>query len=224
MSEITTKSLSDGSIIVNDKADGFPLIYKQLPKAAAKIGSIAKEKRSTQGQGQGFMYRGIDDVLNAVHPVFAELGITPVPQVLRATREERTTKSGGNLIYTILTVAVHFFAEDGTFVKAVVQGEAMDSSDKSSNKAMSAAFKYACFQVLSIPTEEMLDPDATTPEGSVPKSYDCVACGKPFEGFTGKNGKTYTGPQAYHMSENKYGRALCSECVGKLGVKPLAKE
>ena len=39
-----------------------------------------------------------------------------------------------------------------------------------------------------------------------------------------KNGKTYTGPQAYHMSENKYGRALCSECVGKLGVKPLAKE
>ena len=221
MDEITTKSLSDGSIIVNDKADGFPLIYKQLPKAAEKIGSITKDKRNTQ---QGYNFRGIDDVLNAIHPVFAELGITPVPQVLRATREERTTKTGNNLIYTILTVAVCFFAEDGTYVKAVVQGEAMDSADKSSNKALSAAFKYACFQVLSIPTEEMLDPDATTPEGSVPKSYDCVACGKPFEGFTGKNGKTYTGPQAYHMSENKYGRALCQDCVGKLGVRPLAKE
>lgn len=221
MDEISTKSLSDGSIIVNDKADGFPLIYKQLPKAAEKIGSITKDKRNTQ---QGYNFRGIDDVLNAIHPVFAELGITPVPQVLRATREERTTKTGNNLIYTILTVAVYFFAEDGTYVKAVVQGEAMDSADKSSNKALSAAFKYACFQVLSIPTEEMQDADQTTPEPSVPKSYDCVACGKPFEGFTGKNGKTYTGPQAYHMSENKYGRALCSECVGKLGVKPLAKE
>lgn len=221
MSEITTKSLSDGSIIVNDKADGFPLIYKQLPKAAEKIGSITKDKRNTQ---QGYNFRGIDDVLNAIHPVFAELGITPVPQVLRATREERTTKTGNNLIYTILTVAVYFFAEDGTYVKAVVQGEAMDSADKSSNKALSAAFKYACFQVLSIPTEEMQDADQTTPENSVPKSYECVACGKPFEGFTGKNGKSYTGAQAFHMSENKYGRALCSECVGKLGVKPLAKE
>lgn len=221
MDEISTQSLSDGTIIVNDKADGFPLIYKQLPKAAEKIGSITKDKRNTQ---QGYNFRGIDDVLNAIHPVFAELGITPVPQVLRATREERTTKTGNNLIYTILTVAVCFFAEDGTYVKAVVQGEAMDSADKSSNKALSAAFKYACFQVLSIPTEEMQDADQTTPEGSVPKSYDCVACGKPFEGFTGKNGKTYTGPQAYHMSENKYGRALCQDCVGKLGVRPLAKE
>ena len=221
MDEISTQSLSDGTIIVNDKADGFPLIYKQLPKAAEKIGSITKDKRNTQ---QGYNFRGIDDVLNAIHPVFAELGITPVPEVLRATREERTTKTGNNLIYTILTVAVYFFAEDGTYVKAVVQGEAMDSADKSSNKALSAAYKYACFQVLSIPTEEMPDADQNTPDPSVPKAYDCVACGKPFEGFTGKNGKTYTGPQAYHMSENKYGRALCQECVGKLGVRPLAKE
>lgn len=221
MDEISTKSLSDGNMIVNDASDRFPQIFKLLPKAAEKVGAITKEKRNLQ---QGYNFRGIDDVLNAIHPVFAELSITPVPEVLRATREERTTKTGNNLIYTILTVAVYFYAPDGSYTKAVVQGEAMDSADKSSNKAMSAAFKYACFQVLSIPTEEMEDADATTPENSMPKSYDCVACGKPFEGFTGKNGKDYTGPQAYHMSENKYGRALCSECVGKLGVKPLAKE
>ena len=85
MDEISTQCLSDGRIIVNDKADGFPLIYKQLPKAAEKIGSITKDKRNTQ---QGYNFRGIDDVLNAIHPVFAELGITPVPEVLRATREE----------------------------------------------------------------------------------------------------------------------------------------
>ena len=201
---------------VNENMDGFPQIYKLLPQAAGKVGAITKEKRNAQ---QGFNFRGIDDVLNAVHPVFAELGITPVPQVQGMQREERTTKTGNNLIYTILTVAVYFFAPDGTYVKAVVQGEAMDSADKSSNKAMSAAYKYACFQVLSIPTEEMEDPDATTPEPSMPKVYNCVACGKPFEAVTGKDGKTYSGPQVYHMAERKYGRALCPECVKKLGVK-----
>ena len=36
----------------------------------------------------------------------------------------------------------------------------MDSGDKATNKAMSIAYKYACFQVFCIPTEEMMDPDA----------------------------------------------------------------
>ena len=36
----------------------------------------------------------------------------------------------------------------------------MDSGDKATNKAMSIAFKYACFQTFCIPTEEMVDPDA----------------------------------------------------------------
>ena len=44
----------------------------------------------------------------------------------------------------------------------------MDSGDKASNKAMSAAFKYACFQTFCIPTEEMQDPDAETPPPSTP--------------------------------------------------------
>jgi hypothetical protein len=41
-------------------------------------------------------------------------------------------------------------------------GEAMDSGDKSSNKAMSAAYKYAAFQAFCIPTEGDNDADATT--------------------------------------------------------------
>ena len=40
----------------------------------------------------------------------------------------------------------------------------MDSGDKATNKAMAIAFKYACFQVFCIPTEEMKDPDGETPE------------------------------------------------------------
>lgn len=205
---------------VNMDAEGWPLIFKLLPKAAEKIGPIVKEKRNAQ---QGYNFRGIDDVLNAIHPVFAELQITPVPQVLESRREERTTVKGGNLIYTVLLVAVTFFASDGSSVRAVVQGEAMDSADKSSNKAMSAAFKYACFQVLSIPTEETEDADATTPEPSRPKEYNCVACGKPFKPITGKDGKTYTGAQVYHMSERKYGKPICADCAKEQGLTAVKK-
>ena len=205
---------------VNLETKDSPQILTLLPQAAAKVGAITKEKRNAQ---QGFNFRGIDDVLNAVHPVFAELGITPIPQVLSAQREERTTKTGNNLIYTILTVAVNFYAPDGTSVMAIVQGEAMDSADKSSNKAMSAAYKYACFQVLSIPTEEMEDADAETPEPSRPKEYNCVVCGKPFEGMTGKDGKTYTGAQVYHMSERKYGKPVCAECAKEQGLTAVKK-
>ena len=205
---------------INPEAEGFPLIYKLLPKAAEKIGAITKEKRNAQ---QGYNFRGIDDVLNAIHPVFAELQITPVPQVLESHREERTTVKGGNLIYTVMRVAVSFVATDGSSVKAIVIGEAMDSADKSSNKAMSAAFKYACFQVLSIPTEETEDADATTPEPSRPKEYSCIACGKPFEHITGKDGKTYTGAQVYHMSERKYGKPICADCAKEQGLQPIKK-
>lgn len=205
---------------INPDAEGFPLIFKLLPKAAEKIGAITKEKRNAQ---QGYNFRGIDDVLNAIHPVFAELQITPVPQVLESRREERTTVKGGNLIYTVLLVAVTFFATDGSSVRAVVQGEAMDSADKSSNKAMSAAFKYACFQVLSIPTEETEDADATTPEPSMPKQYNCIACGKPFEPITGKDGKAYTGAQVYHMSERKYGKPICADCAKEQGLTAVKK-
>ena len=46
----------------------------------------------------------------------------------------------------------------------------MDSGDKSSNKAMSAACKYALFQVFNIATQELQDPDAESPEESQPKA------------------------------------------------------
>lgn len=48
------------------------------------------------------------------------------------------------------------------------------------------------------------------------KTYCCANCGKPFQPFTAKStGQQYTAAQAYHMSEKKYGRALCGDCSGK---------
>jgi hypothetical protein len=76
---------------------------------------------------------------------------------LESKREERLTKSGGALIYTIAKCQFKFFTIDGSFIESVLEGEAMDSGDKSTNKAMSTALKYALMQMFLIPTEEKLD-------------------------------------------------------------------
>ena len=137
------------------------LIYEQIPKVMDEIGAIGKTRKNPQ---QGYMFRGIDDLYAACQSALIKHGVFTVPKVLDIKREERPAKSGGILIYTILTVSYTFFASDGSSVEAVTIGEAMDSGDKSSNKCMSAAQKYAFLQVFSIPTEEPKDSENHTYE------------------------------------------------------------
>ncbi len=131
-------------------------IYKAICGVMEDIGAIGKNQKNTQ---QGFNYRGVDDVMNALQPVMVKHGIFVVPECLEQTREERTTKTGTNLLYSIVKIRYTFYAEDGSNIQAVTIGEGMDSGDKATNKAMAIAFKYAAFQVFCIPTKEMIDPD-----------------------------------------------------------------
>lgn len=147
-------------------------IYQAIIGVMADIGAIGKDKKNAQ---QGFKYRGVDDVMNALQPVMVKHGLFVVPEIIDQRREERQTSRGSNLIYSVCTVRYTFYAKDGSSVQCVVIGEGMDSGDKATNKAMSIAFKYACFQVFCIPTEEMKeiptkmdDPDAEIAPQSKP--------------------------------------------------------
>lgn len=131
-------------------------IYESINAVMKDIGAVGKNSRNSQ---QGFMFRGIDSVMNALNPALIKNKVFVVPQIIDQMREERQTSKGGTLIYSICTVKYTFFAEDGSSIEAVVIGEGMDSGDKATNKAMSIAFKYACFQVFCIPTEEMKESD-----------------------------------------------------------------
>lgn len=135
-------------------------IFETISAVMEEVGAIGKNKKNQQGNG--FMYRGIDDVMNALNPAMVHHKLFVTPEILEQTREERTTKNGGTLLYSIIKIKFTFYADDGSNIAAVVIGEAMDSGDKATNKAMSVAYKYACFQVFCIPTEEMKDPDAET--------------------------------------------------------------
>lgn len=137
-------------------------IYAAITNTMRDIGAVGKNDVNTYDK---YRFRGIDAVMNALNPAMIKNGIFAIPTVLDCHREEREGKSQTVMMYTVLTVRYDFFADDGSSVSAVVIGEAMDRSDKSTNKAMSAAFKYACFQTFCIPTEELLeDADKDSPE------------------------------------------------------------
>lgn len=136
-------------------------IYESLSAVMKDCGYIAKNDENPQ---QRYKFRGIDAVMNALNPALIKNKVFVVPEVLEQSREERTSAKGGLLIYSIVKVRYSFYAEDGSSVTACVVGEGMDSGDKATNKAMSAAFKYACFQTFCIPTEEMKDSEDDSPE------------------------------------------------------------
>lgn len=157
-------------------------IYPLIGQAMRRLTAVAKDSKN---ETQGFMYRGIDAVMNALYPVMSELGLFFVPEVLEQTREERTTTKNvwdngqkkyiekkTTLLYSLLKIRYTMYAPDGSNVSAVVIGEGMDSGDKASNKAMAVGLKYAAFQLFMIPTEEMKndDPDRVTHEVD-PKAY-----------------------------------------------------
>ena len=130
---------------------------------ALSVSGIEKNRRNTQGSGYNF--RGIDDVYNAIAPLLAEHGLCIVPRFLTRVCEERQSKAGGALFYVTVEAEFDFISsEDGSKHTARTFGEAMDSGDKATNKAMSAAYKYAAFQTFAIPTEGNPDADADTHE------------------------------------------------------------
>lgn len=194
-------------------------IYESLAAVQANVDFIGKNKQVQSGGS--YKYRGVDQVLNTVHPLFAQHKVFAVPEVLEIMeRELRKTQKGGDVLYQVLKVKYTFYAEDGSSISAVVVGEAMDSGDKVSNKCMSVAYKYACFQILSIPTEETcVDPDDANEqlapkkpehnerqkpqaeEAFAPEDYKCSVCGKVIT------------KKLFEQTLKSYGTPLCSkEC------------
>jgi hypothetical protein len=136
-------------------------VYKAI---SAVAGDLAAEgiKKGSKNQQQGFMFRGIDAVYNALAPALVKHGLLILPRITERTVTERTTAKGGVLFYVVVKAEFDFVAtEDGSKHTVTTYGEAMDSGDKATNKAMSIAYKYAAFQAFCIPTEETaIDADA----------------------------------------------------------------
>lgn len=159
----TPKKINADSVTeTRQETAGTPQVYVAISAVMSDLSTvgISKDRKNTQ---QGFAFRGIDDVYNALSSVMSKHGLVMLPRVISRDVVERTTKNGGALNY--VTVDMEFVlvsAVDGSRHTIRTFGEAMDSADKGTNKAMSAAFKYAAMQAFCIPTVGDNDADATT--------------------------------------------------------------
>lgn len=143
-------------------------VYKGIATVTRALGraGIGKDRKNAQ---QGYSFRGIDDIYNALNSELASANLCIIPRVITRDAIERQTKSGGALFYVTIRAEYDIVsALDGSAHTASAYGEAMDSGDKATNKAMSAAYKYMAMQLFCIPTEGDNDADASTPPEVAP--------------------------------------------------------
>lgn len=157
-------------------------IYSAILAIQQDIQAIAKKKKNETGDESGdkkfnYAFRGIDDVYNTVHPLFAKHGVFSIPTILSERYEiservttywdsySKTNKEKKSYVTSVyLRVKYTFYAADGSNVSATLPSEASDYSDKATNKALAFAHKYSIIQVFSIPTADLIDGDGENPE------------------------------------------------------------
>jgi hypothetical protein len=152
-------------------------VYKAIGAVASELAATGITKTQRNNQGAGYNFRGIDDVYNAIGPLLAKHGLNILPRALSRECTERQSAAGKPVFYVSVQMEFDFVALDGSKHTVCMFGEAMDPGDKATNKAMSAAYKYAMFQAFCIPTEGDNDADAHTPE-ALPQKVEFVRCTK----------------------------------------------
>ena len=140
-------------------------VYEAIRAVAAQM-AIEGIGKSRENKAQGFKFRGIDETLKALSPALSAHGLLVLPRMISRTVTERESRGGGVLFSVVVEAEFDFVsAEDGTKHTVRTFGEAMDSGDKATNKAMSIAYKYAAFLAFCIPVEGMgADADETVHE------------------------------------------------------------
>lgn len=154
------------------------LVYHAISEVTRRLAALGIGK-TRKNEQQHYIFRGIDDVYNALAPILPDAHLVILPRMLSRSSVERTSRSGTLQFFVVVEAEFDFVSTEDASVHVIrTYGEAQDTADKATNKAMSAAFKYACLQAFCIPTEGDNDADATTPEPSVatatpaePKGY-----------------------------------------------------
>ena len=139
--------------------DQPPSIIQALADVMADVRAIAKKDFNDFHK---FNFRGVDTVLEHVGPALRDHRIVPIPEVRNIHSDDLTAKDGKRKRGVTLTVAYTFYGPAGDSIITVVPGEANDTEDKATSKAMSVAYRTALLQVLAIPTGER-DPHAGPP-------------------------------------------------------------
>lgn len=132
-------------------------IHEAIAQVYDAVGYV--QKRKSAG-GLNYSFAGERDLIVALRPQMVNVGIY-MSVIAYSDVDRRVGLTSGNkpTNITTLTATVRFtHAPSQTSVDVQAIGEGSDSSDKSGNKAMTCAFKYALRQLFCIETGD--DPDS----------------------------------------------------------------
>lgn len=125
------------------------MIYKKIGDILKEIEPVTKDKKNTQ---QNYNFRGIEQAVDMLSPILAKHGVFPTTENIESISSEAVqSKSGSAGYHYVNRYTFHFHAEDGSFVKTMADGEAIDYGDKSSNKAYSTAYREALWKLFIVP-------------------------------------------------------------------------
>lgn len=155
-----------------------------LARVAGQLGPIGKGGTAPPAMG-GYAFRQIEDVTAALRPLLAAERLVCIPTVLERMETTRTTKNG--VVQWVVDLCVEFAwrCTGGEVVTARVWGQGLDTGDKATQKAMTAALKSMLTVVFCISAggdaeaeviEEARPSSAAPPERSqVMRAWDAVA-------------------------------------------------
>lgn len=147
-----------------------PTVFEALTAVMAEVKAVGKTDRNNE---QGYDFRGIDGVINAVGPVFRKHGIIALPVRTEAKYRDVLTIRDKRSRECTVSVTYRFYGPAGDFIDCEVPGESMDFGDKGTAKAMSVAYRIALLQTLCIPTHDP-DPDSSAYERASEPQWDAI--------------------------------------------------
>ena len=140
----------------------IPKVYSAINAVASELARAGIPKSQTNKDDQ-YQYRGIDDVYNRLSPLLATHKLCILPRVLERICTDRNGSAGELLVNVSVKAAFDLVSvEDGSAHVIEAFGEALDSGDKATAKAMTAAYKYALIQTFCIPLTAPEDADAVS--------------------------------------------------------------
>lgn len=154
-----------------NEVSNVPRVYAAVHGVMADLSELGISK-ARRNKDQGYSFRGIDDVLNALSGLLVKHRLLMIPIVEDRTITTRESAKGGYIGEALVTVTYRLISvDDGSSIDVKTYGQGMDSADKQVNKAMSGSYKYAAFLAFCIPLEGVLDEgdyDTPTPAPAHP--------------------------------------------------------
>lgn len=155
--------MSDNTTTETTTPEG-KLVIRKLMDVMADVQVVKKDGHNNHSN---YNFRGIDAVMNAVGPALRKHRLIVTPNVQSAEYERQLTQGQKPSTSVRVIVDYIFIAEDGSTLVVTAPGEATDTGDKATAKAMSVAFRTALLQALCLPTDDP-DPDAETYQQEMP--------------------------------------------------------